>query len=260
MTVELATRRRARMDPWRLEWLRLTRTPRGLVVLLVYLFFGLVGPLMAKYVARIAKMASSGITILVPPAKPADGIVNYVNQVSQTGLLVVVVVAAGALSFDARRGLATFYRTHAPTAFALIWPRYVANTALAVLAYLLGTLAAWYETALVLGAVPANRVLLGVVCEAVFLAFAVAVVAAAATLGGSTLATVGIAIGALLVLPILGTVAAVRPWLPSSLASAPAALLTDPGIGDLARAATVTVLATAALVRLASHRSARREL
>ncbi len=50
MTVKTATHTRPgptrayAMNPWRLEWLRLTRSPRGIALILVYLFFGLVGP------------------------------------------------------------------------------------------------------------------------------------------------------------------------------------------------------------------------
>src|SRR5947209_20392174 len=162
---------RSRMNPWRLEWLRLTRSPRGLVLLLVYLFFGFTGPLLVKYLNQLAKLGSSGVQIIAPPPKPADGIVNFVSQSSQTGLLVLIVVVAGALSYDAHRGLATFYRTRAPGPFALIWPRFVVGTAVAAVAYLAGTAAAWLETRIVLGPVPAGRMLLGAVYELVFIAF-----------------------------------------------------------------------------------------
>src|SRR6266545_1382896 len=121
------------MSPARLERLRMTRSPRGLVLTLVYLFFGFTAPLLVRYLDRLAKLGSSGVQIIAPTPKPADGIVNFVSQSSQTGMIVLVVVVAGALSYNARRGLATFYRTRAPGPFALIWPRFVAGTAVAVL-------------------------------------------------------------------------------------------------------------------------------
>jgi len=111
---------RNRMNPWRLEWLRMTRSPRGLALTLVYLFFGFTGPLLAKYLTEIAKLGSSGVQIIAPPPRPADGIVNFVSQGSQTGMLVLIVVVAGALSYDAKRGLATFYRTRAPGPLAAL--------------------------------------------------------------------------------------------------------------------------------------------
>jgi ABC-2 type transport system permease protein len=93
--------------------------------------------------------------------------------------------------------------------------------AAAAVAYVLGTLAAWYETTLLIGSLPATRVLAGVSCGAVYLAFAVAITALAASFARSTIATAGIAFMILLVLPILGTVHVVARWLPSALVNAP---------------------------------------
>ncbi len=251
---------RSAMSPARLEWLRMTRSPRGLVLTLVYLFFGFTAPLLVRYLDRLAKLGSSGVQIIAPTPKPADGIVNFVSQSSQTGMIVLVVVVAGALSYNARRGLATFYRTRAPGPFALIWPRFVAGTAVAVLAYLLGTAAAWLETGLVLGPLPAGRMLLGVLVEVVFLAFTVAVVAAAATFGRGTTATAGVALVVLLIaLPLAGIVKPVARWLPSSLMHAPAGLLTGTAPGGYLPAVVVSVLVTGGLLALATVRARHRE-
>ncbi|TMM39767.1 MAG: hypothetical protein E6F99_06115 [Actinobacteria bacterium] len=251
---------RERMNPWRLEWLRMTRSPRGLVLALVYLFFGFTAPLLARYLTQLAKLGSSGVQIVAPPPKAVDGIVNFVSQSSQTGLLVLVVVVAGGLSYDARRGLATFYRTWAPGPFALIWPRFVAGTAVAAVAYLAGTAAAWLETRLVLGPLPAGRMLVGAGYELVFLAFAVAVVAATATVGRSTLATIGTAVVVLLVvLPLAGAVHVVVRWLPTNLVRSPAGLLTGATVTGYLPAVAVSLAATAGLLVLATVRARNRE-
>jgi hypothetical protein len=55
--------------------------------------------------------------------------------------------------------------------------------------------------------------------------FAVAVTALAASMVPSTLATVGITLAVLLLLPIAGTLRAVDRWLPTTLATAPVDLL-----------------------------------
>ena len=44
---------------WRLEWLRMTRSARGLTLVAVYEFFGLAGPLLAKYLARDPRRAKA---------------------------------------------------------------------------------------------------------------------------------------------------------------------------------------------------------
>lgn len=249
------------MNAWRLEWLRATRSHRGLVLGAVYVLFGLLGPLTAKYLPQLVKYASTEMTIIAPAPKPAFGIVNFVSQAGQTGLVVTVIVVAGALCFDARRGLAIFYRTRAGGPFALIWPRFAAGAVLAVSAYALGTAAAWFETAVLLGGLPAVPMLEGLLLQAGFLVFAVALVAAASTVGRSTLSTVGIALGLLfLVLPIAGLISGVGPWVPTKLASAPGALLSGTGFVTFLRPLAVSALATAGLLAFAVRRSRRRDL
>lgn len=67
--------------------------------------------------------------------------------------------------------------------------------------------------------------LAGILCGAVYLAFAVAVTALAAGLARTTLGTAGIAFGLLLALPILGSIHVIENWLPSALVNAPVELV-----------------------------------
>ena len=67
--------------------------------------------------------------------------------------------------------------------------------------------------------------LAGTLCGAAYLAFAVAMTALAASMVRGTLATVGVTLVVLLVLPIAGTLRRIDNWLPSTLANAPVDLL-----------------------------------
>ncbi len=252
--------RRAPMSPWRLEWLRLVRTPRALILLSVYLGVGLLAPVLARYLSELLKHAQGRVVVIAPPPVPSDGIAQYIDQIGQTGLIVVVVVAAGALTFDSRRGVSVFLRTHSRSMWALLLPRYVLPAAAAVTACVLGTLAAWYETTMLIGPLPAGAVLGGLVCQIVYLLFAVAVVAAAAALARTGLAAVGIALGVLLLaLPLAATLGAAGDWLPSVLMSAPVDLLGTATLADHAPALLVTAGATPLVLVLAERRLRRRE-
>src|SRR5690348_17072660 len=253
-------RRSRPMNPWRLEWLRLTRTPRAIALAGVYLFFGLLGPVTAKYLQDIVNRVQSGVQVIVAQPTPKDGIANYISQAGQTGLVIVVVIAASAFTFDARRGLSTFLRTRASSMWQLIAPRFAASAAAAVAAYTLGTLAAWYETALLLGQPPAGAMLAGLLCGSAFLVFAVSVAAAAASVARGTLAAVGITVAVLLGLPLLGLAGPLHPWLPSTLLTAPVALLAHVNLGDYLPALATAAAASALLLALATSRLARREV
>ena len=248
------------MSIWRLEWLRLVRTPRWIVLFGIYLVFGLLGPVMAKYLPDILGRVQSDMTIIVPPPQPKDGIINYVNQVGQTGLIVVVVIASSALAFDAHRGLSTFLRSRVVSMWVLVRPRIVVTAGAAVLAYTLGTIAAWYGTALLLGPLPIGSVFAGLLCEGLYLIFAVAVVSAAASVARSTIGTVGIALSALILMSIVGGLGILHDWLPSTLAGAPVALLITASLPDYLPAMATAAALSVALVVAAVIGLRRREV
>jgi hypothetical protein len=120
------------MNTWRWEWLRMTRSPRWIALVGVYLTFGLLGPVMAEYMAGIVEHVQASMTIIVAPPEPKDGIINYVSQVGQTGLIVVVAITSSAMAFDARPGRSTFLRTRASGMWDLVRPRFTVNASAAL--------------------------------------------------------------------------------------------------------------------------------
>lgn len=249
------------MNLWRLEWLRLTRTRRLVALLGVYLFFGLTGPLTARYLSQIlGSLGTEGVRVEFPEPKPADGIAQYVGNISQIGLLVVVLIAASALAFDARREMAVFLRTRISHVPAIVLPAYTVSTGAAVAALLVGSLAAWYETGVLLGGLPVARMLAGIGFGALFLAFAVALVALVAAVVRGVLATAGVTLVALLALAILGNLGDLGRWLPTSLAGAMAGLVRDTAPTDYLPATAVAVAATAAALAGAVALGQRREI
>ncbi len=252
--------RAGRMNLWRLEWLRLARTPRALALAAVFLVFGLIEPVFTKYQSQLLGRVTQGVRISFPPPTPAAGIRSYVSQITGIGVIVVVVIAAGAFTFDAHHGMAIFLRTRVRSLWQLVLPRFAASAAAACAAYLLGMAAAWYETGLLIGAPPATGMFTGLLCAWVYLVFAVAVTAAAASVVRGTLATVGLTLAVLLLLPVAGTFHVIHDWLPSTLASAPADLLTGTHLAHFGPALGVSAAASAALLALAVARLRTREI
>ncbi len=223
------------MSLWRLEWLRLVRTPRAVSLGAVYLAIGLIEPVATKYASALLSHVARGTAVSLPTPTAAQALSSYVSEATIVGLIVLVAVAASAYNFDARPGLSAFFRTRVPSMWRLIAPRFAANAAAGVAAYLLGTLAAWYETRLLIGPLPAAGLLAGMLCAAVYLSFAVAVTALAASLTKTTVAAVGITLAILLAaLPLLGEAHAISSWVPTALVGAPADLVASPPTDHLA--------------------------
>jgi ABC-2 type transport system permease protein len=249
------------MSPWRLEFLRLTRTKKWVALVGVYVGFGLVGPLTARYIKEILSRAGSsdGMVITVPDPTPADGMVQFVSNAAQLGTLVVVIVAAVALAFDAIPAMGVFLRTRVTPTWKILVPRVVVSFLAAAGAFLLGTGVAWYETWALIGAPRAAPVLAGAALGVVFLAFVVALTAAVAQRMRSVLGTVMTSLVVLIAMPLLGLAPAIVRWLPTSLANALADLPGGGTMNDYWPALGVSVVATILLVWVAFASAGRRE-
>jgi ABC-2 type transport system permease protein len=237
----------------------LLRTKRWIALVGVYLFFGLLGPITARYLPEILAQFGGDIEVTVPDPVPADGITQFVSNASQVGLLVVVVVAAAAMAVDAIPEMGVFLRTRLVGVRRLLVPRFVTVAAASIVAFLIGVAAAWYETVVLLGAVPVGAMLAGAGYGAIFLVFAVAVAGAAAGLTRSVLPAVMISLGVVLAMPILGLYAPLRRWLPSYLVGALDGLVRGEGVAEFLPAATVAVLSGILLWLAMERLVARRE-
>lgn len=249
------------MNLWRLEWLRLMRTKKWVALAAVYVLFGLIGPLSARYIKEIlARVGTAdGTVITVPDPVASDGMVQFVSNAAQIGTLVVVIVAAGALAFDAIPEMGVFLRTRVSPAWRILVPRLVVSFLAAAGAFVVGAGVAWYESWALIGALDPGPVLAGVALGVVFLAFVVALTAAVAQRMRKVLGTVMTSLVILVAMPLLGLAPAISRWLPTSLANALADLPAGGTMESYWPALGVTVVLTAVLVWLACGWAGRRE-
>jgi ABC-2 type transport system permease protein len=243
------------VSPWRLELLRLWRTRRLIALAVAFGLIGLGIPILDHYLPAILKHAhGGGVRIIVPPPTPAQTLADVGDNISQLGTLVLVVVAAASLAIDARPGLAIFYRSRARHPLTLFFPRYATVTIAGILTLGLGVLAAWYETATLIGQPRAVALAGGFALEALWLCFAAATVAAWISLTPGLLASTGASLATLLSLALLANIPPLSTWSPTALAAS---------MGDLAKAhhantpwhaVIIAVPSTAVLLVLAAWR------
>jgi len=245
---------------WRLEWLRLVRTRRWIGLLGVYLFFGFLGPITARYIEQILSNFGGDIKVVVPSPVPADGITQYVSNAAQLGLLVSVGIAATALAFDAKPQMGIFLRTRVSRIRDIIMPRFAVMSLAVVGSFVLGSIAALYESVVLIGALPFGGWLLGTLLGSLYLVFAVALVAMVAARAKSVMLTLVASVAVLLLMPIIGVVPALSEWLPSHLVGALDGLVRNEGFGDYIRAAIVTIGLTIAALMVAVRWADKREL
>jgi len=229
------------MSLWRVEWLRLMRTRRFLIVGGVYLFFGLLGPITARYLPDLLANLDEGAQVLLPDPTPADGITQYLGNAQQLGLLAVIFVAGAALAIDANPETSIFFRTRASIP-SILQPRFTVNAATAVVAFGIGAVAAWYETLILLGSIDLGGYLAGLALYSVYLVFAVALTALVAATLRNVAATVIVSLIVLIALGLLGLIRPIADWLPSTLLGATDILIRG-GAFDMLPALVVTLVA-----------------
>ncbi len=247
------------MTLWKLEVLRLIRTRKWVALTAVYVVFGLVGPLSARYIKEIlARVGGSGGTVItVPDPIAPDGMAQFVSNAAQIGTLVVVIVAAGALAFDALPEMGVFLRTRVTPIRRILVPRLVVSFLASAAAFLVGAGIAWYETWALIGPLYPGPVLAGAALGVVFLGFVVALTAAVAQRMRTVLSTVMVSLVVLVTLPLLGLAPAISRWLPTSLATALADLPAGGTMDSYWPALSVTLAATACLTWMAFAWAAR---
>jgi ABC-2 type transport system permease protein len=237
----------------------LTRTRRWIALVGVYLFFGFTGPIIVTYMGTLLESIGN-VEVVLPDPVPADGMANYASNAAQVGLLVSVGMAAAALAFDSNPQMGTFLRTRVESIARIITPRYVTITSAIAVSFTAGSLAAYYETTVLIGSLPFGRWLLGTLLGCLYLAFAVAVVAAVMPMTRTVMPTVVAALVVLLLFPIVGLIPNVGAWLPSHLVGALDGLVRGIEPTEYLKAAVTTIIATAALLAISVRTSQQRSI
>jgi len=92
------------------ELRELAKSYRLLILGLVFVFFGLASPVLAKYTPEIVKSMSAGqgVEIHIPEPTVVDAVTQFVKNISQIALLVLVFLTMGSVVAEKERGTAVF--------------------------------------------------------------------------------------------------------------------------------------------------------
>ncbi|MGY5011933.1 hypothetical protein ACWCY6_28250 [Streptomyces sp. 900105755] len=217
------------LPPWRIELLRIARTRRLLVLGALYLFLGASGPLLARYSREIFSRlsGSSTVTITVAAPRPADGILGFYKSAMQMGLIACVVITGLAVCIDSRAALSVFYRTRS-RAPRLLAPRLTVTLVTTAVAYSIGFMFAWYETYALIGAPAVATTVQSWALGLCYTAFAVMLTFIVSAFFRTTLGVVGTTIVLIILMPIIGGIKTLAPYLPSLLVTLPTDLYQEP--------------------------------
>jgi ABC-2 type transport system permease protein len=198
-----------------LQW----RTRRFLVVMAVFVLFGLTSPLMAKYTPEIIKNVAGAeqFASLIPTPTVADAIAQYVKNITQFGFMLAVLLGMNAVAGEKESGTAAMILSKPMPRWAFVLSKFSAQALVYASAFLVAGLGALYYTLILFGDFDALR-FLGI--NLLLLLWLLTFVGAAllgSVIGGSVAAAAGIGLLLSVAFMLAGTIPQYGSLMPGGL-------------------------------------------
>jgi ABC-2 type transport system permease protein len=197
------------------------RTSRLISVAVVFVLFGILGPLTDRYMKELLDAVGAqagGMQFTVPAPSLAGDLTQIIKNLSQFGIICALLLAMGSVAWEKERGTAGMIMTKPASRAAFLAAKLAAISLNLLLAVILGCGLAYlytvllYPTAFPLGGYVA-------MCAILWLTLVIftAITLLGSTLTRSAMAAAGIGLVAFLVLGILAGIPLIAPWSPLGL-------------------------------------------
>lgn len=123
------------------------RTYKLLIMFLVFLLFGMLGPLTAKLMPKLLEtLITDGITITLPEPSAFDSWAQFFKNVSQLGLFVVVILFSGMMANEYSHSTLTHVLTKGLKRSTVILSKFTASSMIWTGSYLVCFLTSYFYT------------------------------------------------------------------------------------------------------------------
>lgn len=203
----------------RKEILEQWRSYRLLIVVAVFVAFGLMSPLIAKFTPELIKLIPEGeqFADLIPPPTAADAVAQYIKNISQFGVILALLMAMGAVAQEKDKGTAALMLVKPMSRSAFLVAKFAALALTFAAGIAIAAAAAYYYTLLLFEPldVPGWLALNGLML--LFVLVYVALTLFASTISKSQAVASGLAFAMLIVLASIGALPGVGEYLPGQL-------------------------------------------
>lgn len=201
------------------ELLQQWRTRRALVVLVVFIIFGLGSPLLAKFTPQMLTMIEGAeqFADLIPEPTTADSMTQYIKNITQFGFMIAILLGMGAVASEKERGQAALILSKPLPRWAFLLSKFMAQALIYAIAFLLAALGAYYYTLVLFEPFQFWPFLAGSGLLLLWLLTFTAVTLLASTLSRSSGAGAGVALLGAVVLLLAGSIPQIAPFAPGAL-------------------------------------------
>jgi len=196
------------------------RTYRFLIVAAVFVFFGLLSPLLAKMTPELLKgLETSGISVQLPPPTTTDALVQYLKNLTQFGVLLAILLVMGCVAQEKERGTASMILSKPLSRLSFLAAKFASLSLSFLVSLALAGIACYYYTIILFGRLDGLLFVKINLLLGLWLLVYIAITLFFSTLAGSQVVAGGLAFAVLIVLSILSGIPRLGRYLPGELLS-----------------------------------------
>jgi ABC-2 type transport system permease protein len=203
----------------RKELVQQWRTKRVIVVGAVFLLFGLMSPLLAKFTPQMLTMVEGAeqFADLIPEPTTADSLTQYIKNITQFGFMMAILLGMGAVAGEKERGTAALILSKPLPRWTFLLSKFTAQALVYLGGFVLASAGALYYTRILFEPFQTGPFLLGNGLLWLWLLLFTAVTLLGSTIAKSTGAAAGIGLLGAVLLLLAGSLPTVGPLMPSGL-------------------------------------------
>jgi ABC-2 type transport system permease protein len=201
------------------ELLQQWRTKRLIVVLAIFVLFGLTSPLIANFTPQLLSSLEGAeqFAELIPEPTAADGVDQYIKNLTQFGFILAILLGMGAVAGEKEKGTAAMILSKPMSRWAFILSKFGAQTIVYTIGFLIATLGAYYYTIVLFGSYDFGDFIVISMLLELWLLIYVAITLLGSTIGKTTGAAAGISLAGSVLILLAGNIPQVGMLFPSGL-------------------------------------------
>jgi ABC-2 type transport system permease protein len=132
------------------------RSGRLIILLAIFLFFGIFSPLMAKFLPSILPsiMKGQNITIHIPEGTWKDAIGQFVKNISQIGVFIIILLSMGTVAREKENGTVSFLLVKPVSRNLFIASKFLSQLIVLLVSFIVGFFTAVFYTNIFFGTFP----------------------------------------------------------------------------------------------------------
>lgn len=140
-----------RLELLKKEFREYIKTPKGLILGVLFLFFAIASPVLAKYINEILLAVAADIPITLPEPTLQDSWLQFYKNMNTICIIVYLIVMTGAVSQEKNKGSIILVLTKKVTRFQFLFSKFLVGTAIFTVLMIVSVLVSGWYTNLLFG-------------------------------------------------------------------------------------------------------------